>query len=193
MIGSYNGLVSVCATPLPKPIMTFYQNTIRNKRQWNLDQIKLSSQWNLRWVWRLRWNAADNFVCKISTILFRSQCVNVVTISLTAQPHLEFDSRYRNMTIPSGGAIKINVSLEGHPAPHVTWYHDGVPMSSRGPNASVDTNEYSSVMTVRRAFKDDEGEYRVVAKNEWGSVEASFDVSIMGESYGVMLRQMTWF
>ena len=39
---------------------------------------------------------------------------------------MDFDKKYHDMTIPTGGMIKLNIDLEGQPLPTVTWYRDGV-------------------------------------------------------------------
>ena len=88
--------------------------------------------------------------------------------------------RYQDMLLPIGSNLKLNVSVEGEPDPHVTWYKDGAMLSGRG-HAMVDTFDYGTTISVHRLGRDDGGEYHVVAKNEWGMAEARFNVRVMGK------------
>ena len=93
---------------------------------------------------------------------------------------MEFDSRYQQMSLPVGSSLKLNIGVEGEPAPHITWYKDGAKLAGRG-HAAIETTDYMTSLGVRRVGRDDAGEYCVVAKNEWGMSDARFNVNIMGE------------
>ncbi len=47
----------------------------------------------------------------------------------------------------------------------------------------IDSSDFMSSITVKRASRHDEGQYRIVAKNQWGSAEATFNVRVMGKHY----------
>lgn len=96
-------------------------------------------------------------------------------------PSLDVDERYLAQQAHMGGMVKISVSVQGDPVPVVTWYKDGVPLRDSR-ITSIDTTDFMSTMCIRRAAKEDSGEYEVVAKNEWGMSSLSFAVNVMGES-----------
>ena len=107
---------------------------------------------------------------------------DVVCVCVCAvPPSLDVDQRYLEQQAHMGGMVKINVSVQGDPAPVVTWYKDGRPMRDDR-HTMIDTSDFMSTMSIRRAAKDDSGEYEVVAKNEWGTSSLSFSVKVMGES-----------
>ena len=84
------------------------------------------------------------------------------------------------MAIFVGGVIKFVVSIDGEPVPTVKWYKDGVSLQTRG-NVTIDTDDFTSSLMVKRVTREDRGQYKVVAKNEWGTTEVTFDVSVNGE------------
>ena len=79
-----------------------------------------------------------------------------------------------------GGVAKISVGIEGEPAPTVTWFKDGLQLKSR-PNVTVDNTDYLATIVIRRMTRDDEGEYEIVAKNEWGTTREKFTLKVMGK------------
>ena len=84
------------------------------------------------------------------------------------------------MRVHVQGTIKIDVGVDGQPPPTITWYKDGVKLASRG-NINVDKDDNRTMVTVKHAARDDDGEYRLVAKNQWGSKEVTFTVHVTGK------------
>ena len=93
---------------------------------------------------------------------------------------MEVDERYLAQQAHMGGMVKISVNVQGDPAPTVTWYKDGRPISDR--HIMIDTTDFMSMLSIRRTTQEDSGEYEVVAKNEWGTSSLSFSVKVMGKS-----------
>ena len=107
-------------------------------------------------------------------------------VFISAPPRLEFDSRYLEMRIPIGGNIKINVNVDGEPTPSLVWTRNGMPLKGYR-NVMVDMDEFTSSVVVKRASREDSGEYHVLAKNQWGTAEATFLVAVQG-SYSNIMR-----
>ena len=75
--------------------------------------------------------------------------------------------------------MKVYATVEGDPVPAITWYHDGSVILGRG-NVMTDLEGDQTNLIIRRVNHSDGGEYKITAKNEWGSCSATFDVSIRG-------------
>ena len=98
-----------------------------------------------------------------------------------ATPSLDFDKRYKDMTVHVGGILKIKVTMDGEPAPTVAWYKDGAPLKERS-NVIVTATDFLTDVMIKRVALTDGGEYKLVAKNESGTTQAIFNVSVLGES-----------
>jgi len=98
-------------------------------------------------------------------------------------PRLNIDDRFRRLHGHVGGSAKIVVGFDGDPLPTITWYKGGLVLKPRSAAVSVDTTDFSSTLSVRKLTRDDDGEYEVVAKNEWGTTKEKFTIKVMGE-YG---------
>lgn len=46
----------------------------------------------------------------------------------------------------------------------------------------IDSDEFTTSVIVKRSSREDAGVYQLVAKNQWGTAEASFNVAVQGES-----------
>ena len=105
--------------------------------------------------------------------------ISCQNFAVAAPPKLTFDGRYENLRVPVDGTIKISVNMDADPVPSVTWYKDGrLLLSSR--HVTVDTDEYMSTLVMRRITRDDSGDYKILAKNEWGTSEVDFSIFVTG-------------
>ena len=95
------------------------------------------------------------------------------------------------MSAHIGGNIKITVGMEGQPPPTITWYKDGFKLASRG-NVFIDKDDNSTWIQVKHASREDDGEYKVVAKNEWGSKEQTFRVHVTGSYFTMADVVLIW-
>ena len=67
--------------------------------------------------------------------------------------------------------------MEGEPTPTVSWFKNGLPLHSDR-HVAIETDEFSSLLVVRRVSRHDGGEYKMVAKNACGSADVSFRLSV---------------
>ena len=75
------------------------------------------------------------------------------------------------------GVVKVGVSMEGDPAPSVSWFKDGLPLHSDR-YVSMETDEFLTMLCIRRVTRHDRGEYKMVAKNEYGSADVTFLLTV---------------
>lgn len=107
---------------------------------------------------------------------------------LTAAPTLDFDNKFRDLiTLHAGAVLKIPVRVGGIPLPRVTWLREGQTLRTGG-RITVDIQEESTTLTIKKVTKEDDGLYSLVAENEVGEATAKFDVEILGKSSVVL-----WF
>ena len=85
---------------------------------------------------------------------------------------------YKRITLRAGQNLNIPVTLMGSPS-SVKWYKDGIMMHGQ-PNVRIDTDNISTRLGIRKVTLDDDGEYKLAAKNEWGATDATFDVRVIG-------------
>lgn len=57
-------------------------------------------------------------------------------------------------------------------------------MGTRG-NFLVDTDDFTTTLKFRNITMDDQGEYEVVVKNEWGVTREKFTVKVVGEYWRI--------
>lgn len=97
-----------------------------------------------------------------------------------AVPSLEYDRRYDDLSSPVGGLLRLSVLVGGEPAPSITWYKGASELMPRR-GISLDTTDPAlTTLLIRQLHRHDAGEYRVVAKNQWGSKEVTFNIHVQG-------------
>ncbi|XP_059143655.1 contactin-2-like [Physella acuta] len=69
---------------------------------------------------------------------------------------------------PVGGNVTIVCRPEGAPMPDITWYKNGVLLSSLLPRTEMTSEGY---LTIMHLAKEDKGQYRCVANNSFGQAE----------------------
>lgn len=79
-----------------------------------------------------------------------------------------------------GSTLKIPVRVGGIPTPHVTWLREDQTLRTGG-RITLDIQEKSTSLTIKKITKEDDGLYSLVAENEVGEASAKFDVEILGK------------
>ena len=95
---------------------------------------------------------------------------------------MSLDERFRKVHAHVGGTAKVNVGVEGEPAPSVSWYKDNAPLRAKA-NVVVDVGETATTLVIKRMTREDAGEYEVIAKNDWGTTKERFTVKVVGMYY----------
>ncbi|XP_028837362.1 myomesin-3 isoform X2 [Denticeps clupeoides] len=95
----------------------------------------------------------------------------------------DFPIPLRPHTVWEGMAVKLSCTLQGCPPPTVTWYKNGVPLSTSAQlwNYSLVQKHGLNSLEIRRCTAEDAGEYKVVAKSSLG--EASTFATLLVNSY----------
>lgn len=83
-----------------------------------------------------------------------------------------------------GTSVVFEVDLLADPAPSITWYKDGEPLSPGGRYiVLMRTNggNYSLLLEILDVTPTDGGTYKVVAKNSLGEANANLTLNLQGE------------
>lgn len=80
-----------------------------------------------------------------------------------------------------GSTLKIPVRVGGIPYPHVTWLKENKSLKTAG-KITLDFQEESTTLTVKKISKEDDGLYTLSAENEVGEATAKFDVEVLGKT-----------
>ncbi|XP_030637314.1 myomesin-3 [Chanos chanos] len=95
----------------------------------------------------------------------------------------DFPIPLRPHTVWEGMKVKLSCTVQGCPTPHITWYKNGVPLStSHQPwNYKLLQTHGLTSLEIRRCSKEDAGEYMAVAKSPLG--EATTYATLVVNSY----------
>lgn len=92
-----------------------------------------------------------------------------------------FTAPLKDRSIEDGGAARFDVRVRGKPTPAVTWYKgDEEIADEQFPHIKVfqEENLYSILITEGKV--DDAGQYKVVAKNDFGEVSSTSNLFVEG-------------
>ena len=94
-------------------------------------------------------------------------------------PKIDVDHRYRGpQEVKRGATLALPIHFSGSPRPKVTWYHRGVPLTSRPGHVHVESGDGYSTLTVSGIETGEGGKYEVVVENAAGSAKLEFDVVV---------------
>jgi len=89
------------------------------------------------------------------------------------------DHRYRGpQEVKRGGMLVIPIHFTGSPRPKVTWYHRGVPLTSRPGHVHADYGDGYSTLTISGIESNESGKYEAVVENVAGAAKLDFDVIV---------------
>ena len=79
-----------------------------------------------------------------------------------------------------GEDIVLEATVEGHPPPHVEWYHGDKQIKSIA-RSQITKQKSKSKLVVSKATAEDSGLYKVLAKNKLGTNASETNVSVLRE------------
>ena len=86
----------------------------------------------------------------------------------------------------NGSSIIFTCETVADPTPEITWYHgENILTPSERYEALVeqtDANAYILKFTVKNVGPEDDGVYKVEAKNQWGQMAAGINLNLQGTS-----------
>lgn len=90
------------------------------------------------------------------------------------------DSSQLTRVVLEGDAFVLPCNATGVPAPAVTWFKDGQPLTS---HEAVQLTDSGRVLNFSSVELGDSGKYTCHATSKVGSARATFHVQVQGESF----------
>ncbi|KAF0296563.1 Twitchin [Amphibalanus amphitrite] len=95
------------------------------------------------------------------------------------KPHIDRKNLDKK-TVRSGQLLRVEIDIEGEPAPTVTWTLNGQPVPANK-RLTIDNQEYHSFFSLQRAKRSDTGVYVITATNTSGTDVAELDVNVLAK------------
>ncbi|XP_023314705.1 twitchin isoform X11 [Trichogramma pretiosum] len=93
------------------------------------------------------------------------------------KPHINRD-KLQTIKVRAGQMVKLEVDVEGEPAPVVTWSRGVKPLSTSA-NVKIDNVDYLTKIQLSNTTREDTGKYTIKAVNDSGSDEADVEIIIL--------------
>ena len=84
----------------------------------------------------------------------------------------EFTTPLEDVHTTDGGKAQFQVAVSGQPKPEITWYKDNSQVEV-GEEFQITVEDNVSSLTIPDVYPEDAGEYKVVAKNDVGTITST--------------------
>lgn len=84
------------------------------------------------------------------------------------------------ITIKVGQDFEFDVKVQGEPPPSISWMLGTKPVAER-PTLNITNVPYNTKLTCDRAERKDNGVYKIIASNQYGTDEAEVEVNVICE------------
>ncbi|KAL3252348.1 hypothetical protein MRX96_017667 [Rhipicephalus microplus] len=84
------------------------------------------------------------------------------------------------ITIKVGQDFEFDVKVQGEPPPSISWMLGSKPVAER-PTLSITNVPYNTKLTCDRAERKDNGVYKIIASNQYGTDEAEVEVNVISK------------
>lgn len=94
-------------------------------------------------------------------------------------PTIEVDVKLiEGIVVKAGSTIKLPAIMKGIPVPNPKWVTDGKEITSEG-NVLIETDHYSTTITIKDCKRQDTGEYLLTVSNPAGSKTVALHVTVI--------------
>ena len=101
-------------------------------------------------------------------------------LTLTGAPAIEYDPKYKTQSMKAGMSIIILADISGFPVPNVTWFHNDQEVTQTD-KITIEGDKKFTRLTMMGTTAKTSGSYKLVAVNDIGTAEETFDVTILGK------------
>ncbi|XP_071120619.1 twitchin-like isoform X18 [Mytilus edulis] len=117
----------------------------------------------------------DEYSCRASN--HGGSRTSRANLEISSPPKITVPKRFQDVAIfEKGESAVMKIPFTGNPKPTITWMHDGEEVKGRNYHSEV--TERHAILTIKDANKDQDGPYRITAKNDLGSDSAVIKIQI---------------
>lgn len=103
-------------------------------------------------------------------------------LELRLKPTVEVEEEQLDQRLAVGEIWRVDALVGGEPRPTVTWYRDGVRLTTAS-GLDIVTRDTSSVITISSLQRSHSGKYTVEAVNKAGSATVDVNLKVFGEFF----------
>ena len=82
----------------------------------------------------------------------------------------QFTEKLHSQRVREGGSAKFVARVSGNPPPEVTWYREGLQITS-SPDFIIASHDDARSLTISEVFREDAGKFSARASNPLGQVQ----------------------
>ncbi|CAG0879560.1 unnamed protein product [Cyprideis torosa] len=164
---------------LPKPTATWYKEGVEVTESTPGITLNFEEGFHELKIERIE----EAFLCKY-TIVGTSdvgECTSSGEVTCDTHPPLIEGQLRKVNRLHEGDTLTLEAVAKGSPIPVITWYKDGVPIEPDGERiVATSQPDGTQVLVVKNVTPDDEGEYKLAARNKFGEVSSPSHVEVKG-------------
>jgi len=89
----------------------------------------------------------------------------------------QFTEKLHSQRVREGGSARFVARVSGNPPPEVTWYREGVQMTS-SPDFIISSQADLHSLSITEVFREDAGKFTARASNQLGQVQCVADLIV---------------
>lgn len=91
-----------------------------------------------------------------------------------------FKRQLKDVRCCDGDSIRLECHVEARPVPTIVWEKDGKKLPQNSDDFSMTYNGERAILTIKRVYPEDEGEYKCIASNSIGKTVSSACIIVDG-------------
>lgn len=110
-----------------------------------------------------------------SFIIIRTNNSNVETLPV-------FTRQLKDVRCCDGDGIRLECHVSAKPAPTIRWKKDGRKLIQNNDELTTSYDDECAILTIKRVYPEDEGEYKCIATNTIGQTSSSACIIVDGKA-----------
>lgn len=91
-----------------------------------------------------------------------------------------FKRQLKDVRCCDGDSIRLECHVESKPEPNITWEKDGNKLQQNANDFSTSYDDGRAILSIKRVYPEDEGEYKCIATNSIGKTISSACIIVDG-------------
>jgi len=98
----------------------------------------------------------------------------------------QFTEKLHSQRVREGGSARFVARVSGNPAPEVTWYREGLQITS-SPDFIISSEDDLRSLTITEVFREDAGKFTARASNTLGQVQCVAELIVERTSISLIV------